>query len=574
MTKTHQLSDVWLKASILGAMWAASEIILGSFLHNLRIPFNGNILTALGFILMIAASYKWKDKGLFWRSGLICALMKTMSPSAVIFGPMIAIFMESVLLEISVRTLGRNMLGFLVGASLAMSWILFQKIANFIIFYSFDIVGIYQQLMGFAGKQLQWKIDMVWSPIMVLFLIYLIFGMVAVYFGMKIGKNLNPINQENNIKPNSYPFDFLPKQNHQFQYSLTWLFFDFIALMGMLFLINSSPIYVWIPATIVVILIWISRYKRGLRQLLRPSFWFWFALITMLTAFAITGMKNDEGKWLEGLIIGLKMNFRAAIVIVGFAVLGTELYHPKIRNFFAKTSFKQLPVALELAFESLPLFINNLPEVKTFFTQPAVVIRNLIQLGEKRFNELKINNQIIILTGSYSQGKTKRLQELLLLLKEKNIKIDGFFSPRLLEGEQTVGYDLTDVNTNETFPFLRLTDDKNPNDIGKFVANQNTIQFFSQKLIKEYNPKTLLILDEIGKWEIQKKGWYQVIQHLHNQHNVVQLWVVRTEYLPLITDKFKNIFRPNGRNSSIFEIGKHTNQEILTQIINTLELKN
>ncbi|MCK7542545.1 MAG: hypothetical protein MZV63_72600 [Marinilabiliales bacterium] len=96
----------------MGANWAASEIILGSFLHNLNIPFKGNILTAIGLILMISVAYKWKDRGLFWRSGLICALMKTMSPSAVLLGPMVAIIMEALLLDISVRLLGRNLAGF------------------------------------------------------------------------------------------------------------------------------------------------------------------------------------------------------------------------------------------------------------------------------------------------------------------------------------------------------------------------------------------------------------------------------------------------------------------------------
>lgn len=563
---SKQISEVWLKAAILGATWAASEIILGSFLHNLRIPFNGNILTAIGFILMIAASYKWQDKGLFWRSGLICALMKTMSPSAVIFGPMIAIFMESVLLEISVRTIGRNVLGFLVGASLAMSWILFQKMANFIIFYGFDIVSIYKQLMGFAGKQLNWNIDMVWSPIILLLFVYLLFGVVAVYFGMKIGKNLDQKNQENELKLKAYQFDFLPKQNQQFNYSLTWLFFDFVVLVGMLFLINKSPLYVWIPATIVVIGTWALRYKRGLRQLSRPSFWFWFAIITMLTAFAVTGMKDEDGKWTEGLIIGLKMNFRAAIVIVGFAVLGTELYNPKIRNFFAKTSFKQLPIALELAFESLPMVIYHLPEVKTFFTQPGAVIRNLVQLAENRFKELQINRNIIILTGNYAQGKTTRLQEIIHLLKKKKLNLEGFFAPRLMEEEQTIGYDLTDVNTGETLPFLRENKGINPIDIGKFAVEEETIQFFSKKINRDYQQKTILFIDEVGRWEIQEKGWFDTLQQIQSQTHLIQIWVVRRDFVPSVVEKF------SLKNPLIIDIEIQNLNESLELILSNLEI--
>ena len=143
----HELSEKWIKASIAGTIWAASEIVLGSFLHNLRVPFSGNILTAIGVVILISISYIWTDKGLFWRAGLICALMKTLSPSAIIFGPMIAIFSESVLLELSVRLLGRTIAGYLMGAMFAMSWNLFQKIANYIIYYGANIIEVYNNLL-------------------------------------------------------------------------------------------------------------------------------------------------------------------------------------------------------------------------------------------------------------------------------------------------------------------------------------------------------------------------------------------------------------------------------------------
>jgi hypothetical protein len=47
----HSLSEKWIKASIMGTIWAASEIVLGSFLHNLKVPFSGNILTAIGLVI-------------------------------------------------------------------------------------------------------------------------------------------------------------------------------------------------------------------------------------------------------------------------------------------------------------------------------------------------------------------------------------------------------------------------------------------------------------------------------------------------------------------------------------------
>jgi hypothetical protein len=37
------LNSIWLKASVVGSIWASIEIILGSFLHNLRFLEGGGI---------------------------------------------------------------------------------------------------------------------------------------------------------------------------------------------------------------------------------------------------------------------------------------------------------------------------------------------------------------------------------------------------------------------------------------------------------------------------------------------------------------------------------------------------
>ena len=560
-TKHQQLSDVWLKAAILGSTWAASEIILGSFLHNLRIPFNGNILTAIGLILMISASYIWKEKGLFWRSGLICALMKTMSPSAIIFGPMIAIFAEALVMEISIRTLGRNVIGFIVGGTLAMSWILVQKIVNFIIFYGFNIVDIYTNLMAYAEQQLHTQFDMVWLPIVALLVLYAIFGFIAVWIGVSIGKKL--LNKQNitSIKATSSNSFFQHSNTKDFPYKLAWLVINFVLLVGMLFFINKTPIYIWTILTFLIVFIWTQRYKRAIRQLSKPKFWLFFVLITMLTAFVMTYIQNET--WTKGMIIGLQMNFRAAVVIVGFAVIGTELYNPKVRNYFAKSSFKQLPIALEFAFDTLPSIISNLPEVKQFFKQPVQVISQLMGQAELRFHELKNNEQpkIFILKGTKAGGKTTFLKALIQKLKEQNLKISGFYSPRIIENDDTIGYELTLIDTEKTYPFLSKS---NSSDIGAFKVNQNTLKDANQYLKSlNKNNTQLVIIDEVGRWELQHKGWYESIEYL-NQKSIPQLWLVRDTFI----DKVREELALN--NVLVFDCQEDTIQSVFDKINETI----
>ncbi len=539
--KGNVLSDVWLKASILGATWAASEIILGSFLHNLHIPFKGNILTAIGFILLISASYLWKERGLFWRSGLICALMKTMSPSAVIFGPMVAIFMEALLLEISVRLLGRNFAGFFLGSALAMSWILFQKIINYIIFYGFNIVEIYADLLKYAERQLDITFDIFWLPILILLGIYVLFGLFAVFVAMKIGVRMT--DDSNSIKLNVTPktIDWQPKHKESFNYSAGWLIFSFAALIGTLVLIGSSHTYIWMPISITLVTMWILRYKRAMRQLSRPKFWISFIIITLLSALLITSFNDSPSRWIDGLMVGLKMNFRAAVVIVGFSVLSTELYNPKIRNFMARSAFKQVPEALEIAFQSLPVIIANLPDARTFLQNPGSVIRLLIRYADNRFNDLagKKLASVTIVTGEVAEGKTSILIDLILRLKKKKMNIGGVYSPRIIENGQTVGYKLVSVETGEQLNYLKMKQDKNSAGIGRFEIDYTAIDWGNQTLsVENVKDKDIIIIDEVGKLELNNNGWKNSLENLLNLPDLHIVLSIRREYVQRVVENF------------------------------------
>ncbi len=239
MEQKKQLNQTWIKAAVLGTIWAASEIVLGSFLHNIRFPFSGNVLVGIAMILLIAASYIWKEKGIVWRAGLLCALLKTMSPSAVIFGPMVAIFMEAVLLELSLRLIKHRKTAYLVGAALAMSWNLFHKIFNMILFYGMSIVKVYEKILRYAQKQLHWDFDIVWFPLITLLIIYIVLGVFAAIIGMKTGENLLSKDYKLDIELNTGKTseqNFIKHKIDAFNYSTIWLICNTVLSISLLVL--------------------------------------------------------------------------------------------------------------------------------------------------------------------------------------------------------------------------------------------------------------------------------------------------------------------------------------------------
>ncbi|MFV0266398.1 MAG: hypothetical protein ACK5HT_04605 [Draconibacterium sp.] len=105
-------------------------------------------------------------------------------------------------------------------------------------------------------------------------------------------------------------------------------------------------------------------------------------LITLVTAFVFTKLSSDTKTIADALLIGVEMNLRAIVLIMGFTVLGTELYNPKIREYFARSYFKQLPLALELSVESLPVMIANTPDLKTVLKNPMLFVQQIMGFAD------------------------------------------------------------------------------------------------------------------------------------------------------------------------------------------------
>ncbi|MEI6060302.1 MAG: nucleoside-triphosphatase [Bacteroidota bacterium] len=511
MNEKTELSETWIKASITGTIWAASEIVLGSFLHNLKVPFSGNILTAIGIIILISISFSWKDKGLFWRAGLICAIMKTMSPSAVIFGPMIAILSEALLLELSVRLLGKSYFSYIIGAMLAMSWNLFQKIINFILFYGFNIVELYKNLVKYAEKQLQIPFDLVWMPLIALLVVYCVLGLVSAIIGIRVGRKIviQPAEKLDSITTGSFAGK-TARTESPFPYSISWLFADILLIVSSLILLNQTTWVFWSISITAVTVAWALRYKRALRQLSKPKFWIFFVLITMITAFAFTLIQPGAHSLTQGLLTGLQMNFRAVIIIVGFAVLGTELYNPVIRAFFLKTSFKQLPLALELSFESLPLMIASIPDFRTILKNPVSVLYRVVSVAEFRLSEIQTKQakKIFITSGKVGEGKTTQLQQIVALLKQKGITVGGILSPRIMENKETLGYDIIDIVNDAREIFLRKNADGKLKKIGRYGILPKGLLLGKGALSASKNRRNkIVVIDEVGMLELENQGW-------------------------------------------------------------------
>lgn len=381
----RELSTIWMKAAVAGGLWASFEIIVGSLLHNLHIPFSGTILATFSVILMISFLQLWNQSGLIWRAGLICGLMKSLSPSAVILGPMTGIMMEAAIMDLVIFLVGRNLAGYILAGAGALLSAILHKLISLFILYGTDLVTIYVNLFNFLKKQLNLENAGAGDLVAGVLVAYFALGSFAAVTGFLLGRYA--MKTRNETAPVDRPVDLLasswisPDPGQKFR--LTLLFVHLVMIPGMLLLINifgTGP-EALIPAVAYTVFL-LTRYRRILGRLKKPFFWSQLVIMLLVAVFfwKPSGEKGFDPQ--EGLMVGLEMCLRALLVVSAFSAFSVEIRNPRVTGALLKAGFGDAYTALSLAFNSLPAMIDRSAEFRTFIRRPLRSFSVLIAEAE------------------------------------------------------------------------------------------------------------------------------------------------------------------------------------------------
>jgi nucleoside-triphosphatase THEP1 len=563
------LSQIWLKASVVGSIWASVEIILGSFLHNLKIPLSGMILSFISVWLLISFLQVWKENGIILRAGIICALMKSISPSALILGPMIGIFTEAILIELFIFVFGKNLVGYLVGGAFAVLATLLHKLVSLLILYGFDFIKILSDLYLFAVKQIDLEHLSPTFLIIFIIFIYIIIGMAGAIAGYATGlkylKNRSFSERQHEVVLNAK--NQLSDNTINQSYSLIFLLINLFSIGAILFLMNTPHFIAAIVSSITYIGFCILKYKNSLRRLKKISFWISFMIITFAAAFLWNGFSHGAFFSMDGLIIGLKMNARAIIIIIGFVSLSVELKNPVIKSLLYNRGFASLYQSLNLAFSALPFFLSNLSKSENkkkgisgiSFHGLLGQAETLLSIFEK---EHLLRPQVVIITGEIHQGKTTFAQKIVADLHEQKIRIAGFFSVGINENGIRTGFNLVDIVSSRQIELC--SDKKNEKRLkfGRYYFNSDAISLGNEILnSNNLSDKQLIVIDEVGHLELNGQGWSNAIENIIRSNTVPQLWIVRKSLVQKCSRRW------NIGNAYIFDITESNIQEVENKLI-------
>ncbi len=527
-----QLSGKWLKAAVVGSLWATVEIVLGSLLHNLKLPLAGSILSFITVYLVISFFQLWKINGLIWRAGLICALMKSISPSAIILGPMIGILSQAVILDMMIRLTGKNLFSYMLGGALAVFSALAQKALTLLILYGWDFVLLLENMYFFAARQLRMEqLPPTWLLIF-LSLIYLFSGALAGWMGYTTGKNFLQHQSDAGIHPSikthgqSDLFKHTRKNNH----SVFLLFISFAILIGGMFLISRADIRISAVWVLAVLVAGYLRYPSNMRYLQKPALWIQLGVIVLLSALFKNGLEQMFS--MEGFTIGFTMCLRALLLLTCFAAISAELKNPMVKNLLYNKGFQHLYQSVELAFSALPgimdEFYSRTQSIRAFRKLTFTMLNRSRTLLDSFREAEKSRKPVFILTGRINQGKTTLTRQIVSKLKEEGISVKGFITLGNTNDNRRNAYSIKNIETGEQTPLCSTHPDRQKPNYGRYYFEEEGIQKGCNLIEQSMSVSTdLIIIDELGPMEINDRGWAPAIEKVVENDVCPQFWVVR-----------------------------------------------
>ena len=537
------LHKVWLRAALLGSIWASIEIVLGSFLHNIRFPVTGTILAAIGSALLVAGSGIWDNKGLLWRAGLICALMKSISPSAVIFGPMIGIIAEALLLQGSVSLFGRNLAGYLIGSALAGSMPMVQKIVSVLLAFGPDAARLYAALFDFAARSLHCTAFGPLDLILLLIAINIVFGIFAGILGVLVGREA--LRQPPPVtRPVPSDMTRLARVDPLQKFSLGLLFFNAMAMAGGFAAIQWLPLWASSVCIILYLLLCTTLYAQARKQFRRPRLWAEFGFVSLLAGLLLGGLAGNGAIWSwAGLKTGAEMTLRATLVIASFTTISTELRNPVIVSWLLRRGLGQLSAALAVAFQALPAMTVAFGEEKRFLHHPVRSIARVLSAGYWWLNEFEQTGAhkppVFIITGQQGSGKTSFASTLIELLRHHELKIGGILAPVVQQIGTREGYDILNILTSQRTSFCRAGIAPTGIAAGPFHFLPEGMTFGNAALtLPVIRNCDCLCIDEIGPLEMEGNGWADATRVILQHFQKPVILVVRTSLVDTILHRW------------------------------------
>jgi len=142
--------------AMFSSIWGASEVVLGSWLKSLAVPFSGEAMTVVAVLVMVVSRRFLDQRGSQATIGFVTGLIKVFgSFGAARIGPFIAIFMEGLLFDTVASLLKKfSLRNMAIAGVMPFTWTFLHPFVVNPLVFGTDILKVYQRILETAAQAL------------------------------------------------------------------------------------------------------------------------------------------------------------------------------------------------------------------------------------------------------------------------------------------------------------------------------------------------------------------------------------------------------------------------------------
>ncbi len=174
---------------VFAAIWGTSEVVLGSWLKSLRVPFSGEALTAIAVVILVVSRKFLPKLGSQTSIAILTVVLKLVASfGGGRIGPMIAIFMEGLLFDlVASATKKYTPSRMALAGIMPYVWTFVHPFVTNPIFFGRKIIDVYLGLVGKVAASFGLPESYGAYVLLLLLILHVILGALFGMLGYKIG---------------------------------------------------------------------------------------------------------------------------------------------------------------------------------------------------------------------------------------------------------------------------------------------------------------------------------------------------------------------------------------------------
>ncbi|MFP4393332.1 MAG: nucleoside-triphosphatase [Desulfohalobiaceae bacterium] len=165
---------------------------------------------------------------------------------------------------------------------------------------------------------------------------------------------------------------------------------------------------------------------------------------------------------------------------------------------------------------------------------------------------------MIILTGEKHAGKTSLILQLVEKARVQGLRVAGIACPGLWQQGQRSGFELLELDTGRQALLSRRVAGLRPI---PYMFQATSLESGYQALsAKRCQNAELVVVDEVGKLELQGEGWAQCLSPLLELQRPLQIWVVRRS----LAREVQELFAPGAE---VLDIEAENSLSLLMELV-------